>query len=233
MISRIFADEEFSALPAKGLEAQKIRALYNAYGTKYEFCRFYRQGNSFLSMLDGSGVLCSAADDMEEWAHFLSMNGFSELFCSVETAQALSRSVSFGIETVNVMKYCGERYHEPFDSAPALRSAYTIINEGFDIDFEAWYLDMSHRVRHGVSRCCVLDEKAALVIQHDLNCEALLSQVAVLRNERAQGLGLRLIKAVAASLAPSDVYVICEDALTGFYQKCGFAECGKKCVLSL
>ena len=83
MITQIHWPQELSALPEKGIEAQKIRALFLAYGTDYEFCRFYRQGSSFLSLLDNTAVLCDSEDiDLEEWAGFITMCGCRELFCS-------------------------------------------------------------------------------------------------------------------------------------------------------
>ena len=41
MIARLDTAEQLSALPEKGIEAQKIRALLKAYGTSYDFCRFF------------------------------------------------------------------------------------------------------------------------------------------------------------------------------------------------
>lgn len=232
MIKQIFEPAEFLRLPEKGLEAQKIRALFNAYGAKYDFCRFFRQGDSYISALDGSFVLCEGANaDYDELAGFLSMQGFAEIFCSVEAGEALSDRLSCGFKRVNVMKFkCGSACAE-FAVTTPLSDVFAILREGFDIEFEPWYLDMSHRVRHGISRCCVLRGKAALVIQHDINGEALISQVATLKAHRGEGLAKRLVTSVAASLAPSEVYVVCEDNLVGFYEKCGFDVIGEKCII--
>ncbi|MBQ4166061.1 MAG: GNAT family N-acetyltransferase [Oscillospiraceae bacterium] len=232
MISQIFEPCEFSALPEKGVEAQKIRALYNAYGAKYDFCRFYRQGNSYISVLDGSFVLCvDSTADLEELADFLQMQGVSDIFCSKGAGNALSDKLGRGFDVVNLMKFSGGSVCAEFDNESSLSDVYKIISDGFDIAFEPWYLDMSHRVRHGISKCCVLDGKAALVIQHDINGEALLSQVATLKSHRGEGLAKKLVTSVAASLAPSAVYVVCEDALIGFYERCGFEAIGKKCII--
>lgn len=232
MIQQIFEPCELSALPEKGIEAQKIRALYNAYGAKYDFCRFYRQGNSYISVLDGSFVLClDSAADLEELAEFLQMQGFSDIFYSEAVGKALSDRLGRGFDIVNLMKFSGGSVSVEFDNEPSLSDVYKIISEGFDIAFEPWYLDMSHRVRHGISKCCVLDSKAALVIQHDINGEALLSQVATLKAHWGEGLAKKLVTSVAASLSPSVVYVVCEDALVGFYERCGFEAIEKKCLL--
>lgn len=60
MTERVYTAEQLSELPARGVEALKIRALFNAYGGSYDFCRFFRQGSTYLACLDGSFVICEA-----------------------------------------------------------------------------------------------------------------------------------------------------------------------------
>ncbi len=232
MIKQIFSRDEFSALPEKGLEAQKIRALFNAYGAKYDFCRFFRQNNCYISALDGSFVVSEGTDtDYNELSGFLRMNSFSDIFCSELSGKKLAKALNCDCELVNLMKFVGGAAECDFDKDTPLSDVFSIIREGFEIEFEPWYLDMSHRVRHGISKCCVLDGKAVLVIQHDINGEALLSQVASLKAHRGEGFAKKLVTSVASSLAPSEVYVVCEDALTEFYEKCRFVAVGKKLVI--
>lgn len=232
MIKQIYNEGEFSELSEKGLEAQKIRALYRAYGGEYRFCRFYRQENSYISALDGSFVISEGVDaDYAELADFLRMQGFSEVFCSDFAGKALANKLCCDFVTVNLMKFGGGISSAEFDGSPSLSEVYKIISDGFDIEFEPWYLDMSHRVRHGIAECFVLEGKAALVKQHNINGEALLSQVAARSDFRGKGIAKKLVTSVAANLAPSDVYVVCDDALVGFYLKCGFEVTGKKCLI--
>ncbi len=234
MIARIFTIDELSLLPEKGIEAQKIRALFTAYGSDYDFCRFFRQGSSYISALDGSFVLCDSPDaDFDEIADFLLMSGFADIFCSEPAGSALADRLELKPHIVSLMRWDSstETCPEPCSSTP-LSEVYSIIREGFDIEFEPWYLDMSHRVRHGVTRCFTSSDKAALVMQHNLNGEVLLSQVACRKAHRGQGIASQLVKAAAASLQPSEVYVICEDALVPFYKKCGFVPAGKNIILT-
>ena len=232
MIKQIFTEEDFSALPEKGIEAGKIRALYNAYGAKYPFCRFYRQGDCYISCLDGAYVVCGEPEDTTELSQFLSVNGYIEIFCAEATADVLSGSLE--AEKAEIFLMCfnsGSSAVQP-DYAPSLSDVYSIVSEGFDIAFEPWYLDMSHRVRHGVTKCAVLDDRAALVIQHDINGEALISQVACRMDSRGKGYASQLVVSAACSLASSEVYVLCEEQLVPFYEKCGFSFLIKKYVLS-
>ena len=57
MTERIYSAEQLSGLPAQGIEPNKIRALFLSYGGEYDFCRFFRQGSTFLAALDGSFVI--------------------------------------------------------------------------------------------------------------------------------------------------------------------------------
>ncbi len=235
MIKRITDPNELQTLPHRCIEAGKIRALFNAYGTEYDFCRFYRQDNTFISALDGSFVVCASEDvDISELAQFFRMNGFAEIFCTAEIGAALSEMLSASCSEVDLMHFEGSTAQQVnIDTTPSLSDVYSIISEGFDIPFEPWYLDMSHRVRHGISVCCTLENKAALVIQHNINGEALISQVACRKAHRGQGIAAWLVMSAAAALAPSDVFVLCEAALIPFYEKCGFLSAGKRTVITI
>lgn len=232
MIARITAPEELERLPERGIEPQKIRALYKAYGAGYDFCRFFRQNcDTFLAALDGDFILSDGEADYGELAGFLSACGFGEIFCSEKSAKELSRHISADCHEIFLMRYSGgASASENIDRQPRLDEVYEILKTAFDIQYEPWYLDMSHRIRHGVSRCMIL-EGSTLTVQHDLNGEALLSQVAALPQGRGKGVTKRLIRVACSELAPSEVFVLCVKELTDFYRKCGFEVCGKKCLL--
>lgn len=233
MITRIFFDSDFSALPEKGVEAQKIRALLLSYGTDYDFCRFFRQNESaFLAVLDGNAALCCGAQtDFAELSCFLLMNGVSELFCSEAAADGLCSFAGLTRTDVNLMRFSGKGEPCSFEHSPSLCEVYEILRTGFALPFEPWYLDMSHRVRHGVSRFA-LREGACLCVQHNIGGEALLSQVATLPELRGRKRATTLIKAVCAELSPCEVYVISGDSLVPFYEKAGFRFAEKKAVLT-
>lgn len=234
MITRLTSPKQLELLPKRGIEAQKIRSLLKAYGIKYDFCRFFCQGgDTFIAALDNNFVLCNGlAADYEELSEFFAANGFNEIFCAQNAALELKRYIKLFVRQVNLMKFRGAAVQSDFDHEPVLDEVYAVLETAFDFEYEPWYLDMSHRIRHGISRCCSLDGSAVLVVQHNLNGEALLSQAAVLPERRGAGLAKRLIGAVCFELMPSDIYVICEDSLIAFYQHCGFELVGSKFVLT-
>lgn len=230
MIKRAKSPEELKNLPKTGVEAQKIRSLLLAYGTDFDFCRFFTAENLILAQLNGDFVISDFVEtDVEELSEFLNFSGFSEIFCSEYLGNALEKRLDVKREIVNLMRFSGVPEKNELEIfAPA--DAYRIIKTGFSFEFEPWYLDMSHRVRHEVSRLYGLDG-AALAVQYNLNGEALISQVATLPEKRGKGCARRLISAVCAELHESEVFVLCEDRLLDFYGKIGFVPEDEKCCL--
>lgn len=233
MIRQIDTDTELYGLLGRiddCIEKQKILALAYCYGTKYDFCRFYKADNYVLCALNNSYILCGSGD-IEELARFFSFSGYSEVFCSYKMGETLSNLLNCQNKKVNLMRFagsgvaCGDMEH----NVP-LEEFFKILKTGFEIEFEPWYLDISHRIRHGVSQVRRLGN-SVLVIQHDLNGSALLSQIATSPESRGKGSASRLILAVCAELLPSKAYLICEDHLTTFYNRIGFEVVQYKAVL--
>ena len=234
MIKRVFSPDELAHLPQKGVEAQKIRALLLAYGTNYDFCRFYVSEDVILCETDGSFVVCEAGEvgDISELADFFNFNGFSEIFCSEAAGKRFSDCLECGSHVVNQMRFCGTPVEcSEVETEPPLDEVFGILKTSFDIDYESWYVDMSHRIRHKVAKVRRLGG-SVLTVQHDINGEALLSQIATRPEGRGQGSASRLILAVCAELCDSDVYVICEDSLLAFYQRIGFEKVADKFIIT-
>lgn len=236
MIRRAYSSAVLSVLPKNGVEAQKIRALLLAYGTKYDFCRFYVSENAVLCETDGSFVMCEtrASDDSsaEELAGFLELSGFTDIFCSAELGKQLSERLSGNFRRVRLMRFCGTSLEcADVEKTPPLEEVYRVLSTAFDIEHDAWYADMSHRIRHGVARARLLDG-SALIIQHDINGEALLSQIATVPEKRGRGNAARLIRSVCAELSESAVCVVCEEDLISFYRKVGFQPIGEKYIVT-
>ncbi len=231
MIQRATSAEQL-LLPEKGIEAQKIRALLNSYGTQYDFCRFFVQEGCVFAVFGGSAVICGVPDDCDELAEFLCFCGITDIFCSSEVGGVLQSHLQLKAETVHIMRFDGDGSYSDINSEPTLSEVYSIVGRVFDVEFEPWYLDMSHRVRHGVAKCFTYKDLSACVLQHDINGEALISQVATIPEYRGKGFAKSLVLEVCRRCENSDVYVICEDRLTGFYESIGFVAAGECVVFS-
>lgn len=239
MIKRVSSDEELLRFwensgvfrDRSDVEAHKIYALWLCYGAKYDFCRFYTADGAVICGQGGSFVVSDHGEcDYDEMSEFFAVSGFSEIFCSERAGTALSENMRCAVNDVYLMRFNGVGVPCETENDTPLKEFYGILNTAFDIEFEPWYLDMSHRIRHGVTRTRRLGS-SVLVIQHELFGCALISQVATASGERRKGGASRLISAVCAELSESAVYVICEEMLRGFYEKNGFEKICKKYIL--
>lgn len=233
MIKRVDSPDELSSLPESGVEAQKIRALLQAYGTGYDFCRFYSAEGLIIARFYNEFVICTFGNaDIEELCEFLSFSGFSKLFCSEVAGKLLSEKLKLNRNMLNLMRFSGNLCEAPEKiSELSLSEAYGILKASFEIDYEPWYLDMSHRIRHGVSKFYGYNG-SVLCVQHNLCGEALLSQIATVPEMRNKGDASGLITAVCRKLSKREIFLLCEDKLVKFYNKIGFEKCGIKYELS-
>ncbi len=233
MIRRVL-DGEIPVLPEHGVEAQKIRSLWAAYSAKYDFCRFYCSDNSVICVQNGEAVLWCAEncgdDDFDELAEFFRFCGAREIFCSKMAGERLGVLLGCKAQLVNLMRYVGKAESAKTEANPPLREIFEVIRSAFGLPdelFETWYLDMSHRIRHGVSEARRLGS-SVLVVQYVANGEVLLSQIATLPSEQGKGEASRLISAVCADYPESKIDLICDDGLVGFYKRIGFVAESKK-----
>ena len=161
MIKRVVEGEKLP-LAKTGVEAQKIRALWLCYGSKYDFCRFYSAEFFTLCELNGSFVVCENDSgkaprngDFEELSEFLKFWGYGDIFCSENVGKRLQNALCCDCRTLFLMQFTGTADPcevEEIEKEPPLSEVFDILKTGFEIDFEPWYLDMSHRARHGVTR---------------------------------------------------------------------------------
>lgn len=211
-------------------EALLIYERFLCYGIKYDFCRFFKAADCVLNELYQSYVIYGDAD-LDELAQFFSFCAFKEIVCSYDVGRALSDKLQLCRRSdVNLMRFGGIGVPYEIEKNVALDEFYKILKTGFEIDFESWYLETSHRIRHNISRLRRL-ENSVLAIQYDMYGSALISQVATAPESRGKGDASRLILSVCSELAPSEVYLLCEDKLVDFYKRIGFEFVCKKCEL--
>lgn len=232
MIRRIYDD--LPPIPVNSIEAQKILALWLAYSSKFEFCRFFAADNFVLCEQEGSVVVCTSGNcNYNELAEFLLFCGTREVFCSGIDGENISKHLDCDLQFVNQMRFKGASVSCQTEHNPPLTEVFEVIKAAYGLSdklFEPWYLDMSHQIRHNISEVRRLDD-SVLVIQYNLNGNVLLSQVATVPQKQRNGNASVLISAVCAEYADKNVEVICTDELVSFYERNGFSFISKKCIL--
>lgn len=222
-------------------QLSKIRALYRAYGDQYDFCRFYLAQNSagipcaVFSVLDGavSGYGWRPDAD-EEWAEFLKMlPGFAGASVCSDTLPGFLKDYPQRTGTVLVKKLSGRG--ETFSESPDYRQAYRILGEAFPGsflpgDFDSWYCDICHRVRHETDVLFSWEQAAGLITA----CPGeygVIRLAAVAPFAQGKGIGSRLLAAMEATAVEKGcnmAAVFSKDYKTDlFYQKNGYLPAGK------
>ena len=235
MIRKIFDKKQlFKALDkAPDVYSEKIRALAEAYGLEHEFCSFYLQtGGTVISDYYRSAVVANcgkrAGDRLAELMEFLTCGIFRKVILPYSSFDLSNTDAN--ISKLYVMKYTGGVREvdgseiEMLDGDFAINNIYDIASDGFDIDFNKWYTDTSHMVRHGISRLYALGKKACAVKMFSSSGITYLSYVCTRDSERGKGYATRLLKWICSkeAAAGNTVYVLCEPRLGKFYERVGF-----------
>ncbi|WP_283608662.1 GNAT family N-acetyltransferase [Faecalispora anaeroviscerum] len=228
----------------------KIAGLQRAYGLSLPFARFWVQTDeqeevtAAVSSLDGAAVLhWNSTANRDELKEFFCAAGCRTLLCSESAADALYGGSN----------RAGELFVCPPVIQPMAQSGVVWLNEVpvrelFSLlcecgeqrveQFEPFYLDVSHRVRHGASltQGAVLSGKLAACAMAGSMTEStvVLSAVAVHPDVRRKGLGGAAVRALLLRLLPRRVYVLCENERARlFYQSLSFSPAGRWAELDL
>lgn len=234
MIEQINETYQLEAYPQTDLFSVRICALAKAYGCQYAFARFYVQKNTagattaILSYLDNDCTLAlTPPADRQELTAFLHAAGFSTLLCSASFDFDSAREE--GVLMRSAKRFDVHSGYAVFDEYPKLMDLYNFIDYERQ-DFESWYVDLSHRIRHGAARAVTLNINDEIVSSGILS--SITDQGAVLTSVRTQnafrgmGYGTLLVKKIVADCNRT-VYLMREkDKNEAFYQKAGFINDG-------
>lgn len=218
---------------APDIFTERIRTLALAYGFGYPFCRFWVQdGGAVISGYYDSGTVTAPGgigeEQAGELAEFLSCGQFTRLTMPYPLCEKLGMCGT--AQRTNVMvypdgiKYCDEINKELPRTDVSLEQVYEIAKSGFDIDYDKWYTDTSHILRHGIAGVYVLDRCSCAVRMFSSRGISYLSYVCTLPEARGRGLAARLVQYICAAEHErgNRTFVVCTDELRGFYERAGF-----------
>ena len=233
MIEKINSINELQAWDKRDIFTVRILALLEAYGTAYPFAVLYKQIidnriTAIISRLDNDYTI-SVADgfDEEEIAHFLLLAGYSSILSSDEInlfakydegiIMKSSRKIELSIENAIVDEY------------PKLMDLYNFIDYNSQ-DFKAWYVDISHRIRHGTAKAYTLnvDENVVSsgILSSIIDGYSILSAVRTENEYRNNGYGSILVSYIVNDVKGC-VYLMRDEGMNeGFYKRLGFEDIG-------
>lgn len=227
MIKQIFEDVPLRL--TKTYYGRKILAAYNAYGSGYDFCRFFSCENGDGSLgtvhIYNSSMVIDGNADTDDIATLIKMtkpanieisggtllqlDGYTTRHRTLFRAVPNETDISFADITVN----------------GRAEECYKILAEGFENmgSFEAWYVDTSHRIRHGVSELYYCGE-TTVTRDFDIDGFVFVSHIATAASARGKGGARRLLYSLADRYAKEEksMHLFALDHRKSFYEAIGF-----------
>ncbi|MBQ7739942.1 MAG: hypothetical protein IJT65_01730 [Eubacterium sp.] len=234
MIEKIDNPEILLEWDLRDIYSVRILALLKSYGCKYHFCSFYRQvidgkTTAVLSKLDKDVTLAlKEGFDAEELIHFLCVTGYDSLLC--DECFELGADYTEGF----VMKCNTKRdaiiQGAYVDEYPKLMDLFNFVDYSSG-DFKAWYVDLSHRVRHKTAKAYTLNIDDEIISSGILSSiikdYSILTAVRTKEEFRGMGYGSFLIKYIYSDVNGT-VYIMRDrDLNESFYLNLGFENIGK------
>ena len=236
-------------MSGKDLFLSRILSNYNAYGNT-DLAQFWVQVdkdtlNAVFCRVDNVLTLAHLSDgNMDEMAGFLYAVDASEMLCSPEFAEKIHPNTAVSGPILYLLLREHKSCDFEFNCNPPLREIYEVMAQckspTFRVpDWEPFYLDMSHRIRH---QCAVSvgirDKKGKLcacgfsVSQTEHN--AILGGICVLPQLRRKGYGTKVVQALLSQLPQNDIYVFRDqNENVEFYSSLGFADHGTWAELAI
>lgn len=230
-------DENFcvSSYGKKDIFSVKIFSLLEAYGTKYPFIRFYAQKKfgavtAVMCILDNDITLSfmDALADMQELEEFVSVMGFSTLLC--DDSFTIPREYSSGIIMSSARKIEIPCQYTVVDEYPYLFDLFNFVDYS-GVDFESWYVDISHRIRHGCAKAVTLNMDGEIISSAIFSAvhknDAVLTAVQTKPEFRKSGYGSALVSAMCCDVTGTVYLMREENKNESFYKRLFFENTGK------
>lgn len=234
MIKKIDYINEFDKYTKVDLYSIRIKSLLRAYGTGYDFAVFYKQINdsgeitAIISKLDSDFTISCSGSDRNELAEFIDVIGYSSCLC--DELPNDNRQFDEGIIMASDKKSEFQLPYTEIDEYPKLMDLFNF--EDYDsTDFEAWYVDVSHRIRHGCAKAFSINVNDEIVSSGIFSSiygnDAILTSVHTAPEFRRLGYGTALVSHMMCDI-PGRIYLMREkNKNEGFYTHLGFSNIGK------
>lgn len=209
---------------------KKIKAAFLAYGADYDFCKFYACGEGTVHIYNSSMVIdgkCSIED----------------VNILIKMTKPHSIEMSSG-KTLHTNEYHKKHHRTLFMAKPGetdismediktnccMEECFEILSGSFDNfgSFDQWYVDISHRIRHGVSEL-YLCGKTTVTKCFDIDGFVFVSGIATAASERGKGAARRVLRCLADKFRSEgrEMYLFALDHRRTFYEDIGFLPVGE------
>lgn len=211
----------------------KIKSLLNAYGMKTSFLSFYdnEDFNILVAVKDSMAyTYVSNTDKLDELSAFISLLGvnlLSEEKLSIDGFnEEVGNTYTINTKGINPLKLdkTSNNIQDGYDVLSVIFN--NSINEA---SYKKWYTDVSHRVRHNISRIYTYNAMCSATAYCNVDGDVMIVQLGTLESERGKGMARAMISHIAADYPEADRIVLLSQNATSdkFYEKIGFELWGK------
>lgn len=232
--------EEALSFCAEKLCGTRISSFLEAYGTDYQFARFWAQKNdgniaAVLSCVDGIATLeADVKADFEELSIFLSFSEMKTLFSEEAVAKRLPLKT---VSRVNSMVYRDNIFS--YDTSdikcnPDLKDVYGCLSSSYGKDdlppFEEWLPDVSYRIRHKTASVFAIKKNNTCVSVAMAVAESpsavILGGIATKPQFRNRGYAKSLVSHCTKCYTEENkkLFLCCDESKIDFYKKLGFEQ---------
>ncbi|MGN0558051.1 MAG: GNAT family N-acetyltransferase [Acutalibacteraceae bacterium] len=224
----------------------RIMSVYNAYGANMSFSDFWCQYDdknkvsSAVCRIDNQVTLYTTENsDIAEIADFIAFLKPFSILCDDSIGLKLD---SYSKQSGMVLKYNSDSVKNKSEQSikviknPDIKKLYILLKstdfENFtNVDFESFYLDLSHKIRHSCARAYAVFDgdkiiSCAVVPFETQDC-AIINAVATDINYRRKGIASSLLKSIISELQSENksIYIYREmNKNTKFYKGLNFCE---------
>lgn len=207
----------------------KIASIAMAYGFDRSFSSFWidTQYDVAFCLMDELMLIAGTVLNPREAVGFLEATGARAVMCAVRNAELLGLKSKQAGDILRKLREPSDR-KIVFDHHQNVREICQFLEQnGMIQEFETFYLDLSHKLRHGASVVVTHYEREKLVgcalVSSISEDSAILSVVAVERGWRRQGIGSALIRQAEDLLPCSRIFIFRErNAHKEFYEELGY-----------
>lgn len=234
MIKMVETKEEKETLVklcSKSALGCKILGIIKAYGYDEKFSSFWidTHSDSAFCLTDDVMIIAGTISDSEEVKGFIQAVGAREIMSAVRNSELLSFTEKESGEILKKEVFGSTNDELELDNLN-IRDVAMLLDENDMLgDFEAFYLDLSHRLRHNTAIALTRYEKepselaGTLIVSAVTDTAAIISAIVVKDNYRRKGIGESLVKEVERYLSGKVVYIFKEkNKNNDFYKKLGY-----------
>ena len=213
MIKLIDNPDEFDTFNKDDIFFIRIMSLLKAYSTEYNFALFYKQIDenenitAIISRLDNDYTVCHNDNfNQKELDDFFKTLGFNSILCDEDLIN-----------------------YAEIDEYPKLMDLFNL-EDYSSADFESWYVDVSHRIRHGAAKAVTLNINGEIVssgiFSSIYNNDAILTAVSTQSEFRRMGYASALVSAMVCDIKGKVYLMRDKNKNEEFYKKLGFENIG-------